>query len=42
MDLAVGELPDEPCVDGAEQQVSGFGFFAGAFYIFKDPAKLGR
>ena len=42
VDLTVAQLPHEPCVDRSEEKVSLLGSFAGALYIFEDPAKLRR
>lgn len=41
VDLAFGELPDQPGVDGAEQQVAVARAFAGAFDVVEDPLQLG-
>ena len=40
MDPAVGELPDEPCVNRAEQQLSPLGFFARTGDIVQNPFDL--
>ncbi len=37
---AGGQVPDEPAVDGAEQDVAGGGFFAGARNGIEKPAQL--
>ena len=41
MDFAAGKTPDEPCLHGAEQQLSGFRLMPGTGHIFQDPADLG-
>ncbi|MNM67892.1 hypothetical protein D3C81_794360 [compost metagenome] len=41
MHLAVGELPDQPGVDSAEQQFAALGAFAAAFDMVEDPLQLG-
>ena len=41
MDLAAGELPDEPGVHGAEAELARLGLLAGAGHVVQDPADLG-
>ena len=41
MDLAAGQLPDQPGIDGAEQQAAGFGLFPGARHVFQNPLQFG-
>src|SRR5690606_26573747 len=38
---ATGQVPQNPAVGGAEEQVSGFGTFASTFDIVQDPLDLG-
>ncbi|MNM65169.1 hypothetical protein D3C81_765960 [compost metagenome] len=41
MHLAAGEFPDQPGVDGAEQQFATLGTFTHAFDVVEDPLELG-
>ena len=41
MNLSIGKLPDKPCLDSAEKQLSRLGFFSGPFNIVQNPFKLG-
>ena len=41
MDLAAGELPDEPGLDRAEGDLAALRFLTDAVHILKDPADLG-
>ena len=41
MNLAPGQLPDEPGFDGTEQQLSCFCLFPGTWHVLQDPAELG-
>ncbi|MNL06343.1 hypothetical protein D3C87_1269760 [compost metagenome] len=41
MALAIGQLPDQPAIDGAEGQLAAFGAGAGAFVVIEHPAQLG-
>ena len=41
MDLATGELPDQPGLHGAEEQIAPLCFFPCAGDIFQNPAELG-
>ena len=40
-DAAAGQLPDQPAVDGAEQQLAGFGALLRAGHAVQQPADLG-
>src|SRR5947209_8618777 len=37
VEFALGQLPDEPCVDRAERQLAGVGESAGTGYVVEDP-----
>ncbi|MNH06927.1 hypothetical protein D3C79_663070 [compost metagenome] len=39
--LAAGEFPDQPAVDGTEQQIAALGALTSAFDIVEDPLELG-
>ena len=40
MHLAIGQLPNQPSLDGAEQELAGFCLLSGARDIFENPAQL--
>jgi hypothetical protein len=41
VDLAAGKFPDQPAVDGAEQQLAVARALAAAFDVVEDPLELG-
>src|SRR4051812_6527570 len=41
MDAAAGQLPDQPTVDGAEQELAGFRAALRAGHVIQQPADLG-
>ena len=42
MDLAAGQFPHQPGIDGAEKQISCFRFLLCPFHMIQDPFDLGR
>ena len=42
VNLPFCHIPNQPSVNGAEEEVPCFGFFFCPFYIFEDPVDLGR
>ena len=42
MDLPAGQIPDQPCIDTAEQQFTVPGTLATAFDVVENPFHLGR
>lgn len=40
MDLTASQFPDQPAIDGPEEEIAFFGFFPGAFDVVQNPFDL--